>query len=186
MPVACNRRFSPHQELHVLTWRRKAITNAVAARKAGSQKNLQPPPEPANECAEPCAAANCSGRHSLCSYPQTCPRRLSAQAAPPSAVAELGVVRRLRTSPVSNKHQTLLAAVRCDRAVTLLGLPIGFCHAARPKPGPNRVASLPPLGSSCFASWAFTFWRSVRPGAHRLSRASAASLLAGARGILGR
>jgi hypothetical protein len=47
--------------------------------------------------AEPCAAANCSGRHSLCSHPQTRPRRLSAQAAPPSAVAELGVVRRFRT-----------------------------------------------------------------------------------------
>ena len=38
-----------------------------------------------------CAAANRSVRHSLCSCPQTRPCRLSAQAAPPSAVAELGV-----------------------------------------------------------------------------------------------
>ncbi len=39
----------------------------------------------------PMRCSNCSGRHSLCSCPQT-RRRLSAQAAPPSAVAELGVV----------------------------------------------------------------------------------------------
>ena len=50
-----------------------------------------PPPPPRSGLVQPCAAANCSGRHSLCSRPQTRPRRLSAQAAPPSAVAELGV-----------------------------------------------------------------------------------------------
>ena len=53
-----------------------------------------------NDVAEPCAAANCSGRHAGCCRPSrrlrpSCPRPPSpAASAPPSAVAELGVVRR--------------------------------------------------------------------------------------------
>ena len=70
--------------------------------------------------AEPCAAANCSGRHSLCSHPQTSLDHLSAQAAPPTAVAELGVVRPLRASPVEYEakyvsHFQGNILVRCPR-----------------------------------------------------------------------
>jgi hypothetical protein len=67
-----------------------------------------------NRDAEPCAAANCSGRHSLRSRPQTCPSHLSAQAAPPSAVAELGVVRRLRTSPAERARRYIHRMTRTN------------------------------------------------------------------------
>ena len=64
---------------------------------------IHPRPLRASGFVQPCAAANGYGCHGLCGRPPP-PFRPPAQAAPASAVAELGVVRRLRTSHPSNER----------------------------------------------------------------------------------
>jgi hypothetical protein len=99
--------------------------------------------------AEPSAAANCSGRHSLCFHPQTCPRHLSAQAAPPSAVAELGVVRRLARVTLNADEQKQCLRASC--------MPLAFLVV------PERRAQKPSgmeaySESACFHRLRDCFW----------------------------
>ena len=100
-------------------------------------------PDPTN-VAEPCAAANCSGRHSLCSRPQTRPRHLSAQAAPPSAVAELGVVRRRYARPVNERRSS-----HRDLAANMMRYQRFSAAASLPHQHPQFRGRAAPYLSSC-------------------------------------
>ena len=102
--------------------------------------------EPATNVAEPCAAANRLRGHGACGRPPP-PFHPPAGAAPAPPVAELGVVRRSRTSPVMKPRFSACTLIS-PRATSLPEQATGFPERATGLP--ERATGLPEQATGLF------------------------------------